>query len=521
MSGPWRLGSLLSRRTGLALPLLVGAALRLVRLSGPVVGIHSWRQADTAAMARHFAETGMRWWLPQIDWGGASPGYVEAEFPLYPYLVAGLYRLLGQHDWLARGLSVSASLLTLWLVVRLGRRLLGDTAGWWGGMAWATLPLTVYYGRTVQAESLLLCLAALALERFLCWQDHGRPRDLLLSWLAFSGCGLLKVLPLLWLGLPLAWLWLRRQGLAALFRSWIVLYPLGAALLCGAWYWHAHQLGASSGLSFGFWMGDTNRYAWSALLHPSYWLDLGLRTGIRGLGVIGVPLLVIGAPCCLWSNRSGRDGQARAIVDPERAPVLLVGLGAVLLAGATAPESSGVHEYYQLPLLLFACPLIGEGLHRLERSRLNRAWAAMVLMLTVCLTILVADYWLVEWRQEQQLLPIARAIQQQTTASQRVVSVTGSDPTLLNLARRQGWLTSPRKVTTASLQTWEARGADVIAGSFDVMTSYTPFENGRIKQRLRQTLCAEHTSACDASRRFYVLPLGDAGDRPGSIQARP
>ena len=32
--------------------LLIGAALRLVNLHAPVLGVHSWRQADTAAIAR-------------------------------------------------------------------------------------------------------------------------------------------------------------------------------------------------------------------------------------------------------------------------------------------------------------------------------------------------------------------------------------------------------------------------------------------------------------------------------------
>ena len=109
----------------LGLPLLVGASLRLIQIQAPILGIHSWRQADTAAMARNFAEQGMNLLLPQIDWGGAGSGVVEAEFPLYPYAVALLYRLFGVQEWLARGLSVLCSLLTIVLVVRIGRQLVG------------------------------------------------------------------------------------------------------------------------------------------------------------------------------------------------------------------------------------------------------------------------------------------------------------------------------------------------------------------------------------------------------------
>ena len=37
------------------LPIGLGTLLRLVQIWMPVLGIHSWRQADTAAMARHFS----------------------------------------------------------------------------------------------------------------------------------------------------------------------------------------------------------------------------------------------------------------------------------------------------------------------------------------------------------------------------------------------------------------------------------------------------------------------------------
>ena len=89
---------------GVWLPIGIGTLLRLVQIWMPVLGVHSWRQADTAAMARHFWQAGTPIWLPQIDWGGASAGFVESEFPLYPYLVSRLYGLAGLHEWLDRRL---------------------------------------------------------------------------------------------------------------------------------------------------------------------------------------------------------------------------------------------------------------------------------------------------------------------------------------------------------------------------------------------------------------------------------
>lgn len=476
-------------------PLAVAALLRLVHVHMPLVGIHSWRQADTAAMARHFAEGGMVFWLPQIDWGGATPGFVEAEWPLYPYLVALLQRLLGVHDWIGRGLSVLCSVLTIWLVIRIGRRLVGEPAGWWGGLFLAVLPIPVYYGRTVQPEALMLALAALSMDRVLSWRATGRARDLAIAWLAFTACCLIKVLPLFWLGLPLAWWWGQREGWRALRRPlpWMAL--AGTLALLAGWYIHAHRLGESTGLSFGFWAGDTNRYSWASLLQFRYWGDLLLRISVRNLAVLGLPLLVLGF---LTLGDLPDDERRRDVLG------LPLGAVSVLLAGALAPESSLVHEYYQLPLMLFLCPLLGLGWVRLTRGRSGtlRASILLGLLVAVSLTVLTLDYWRVETQQAQELLPLARAIRRETAPGDPIVVVSGSDPTLLNLSRRRGWLTRPEKVTPESIEEWRARGATHIAGNVDRIASYESFPEGKTKQSLRGLLCdlsREATPQIDAA----------------------
>ena len=53
---------------------IVAGSLRLVNLTAPVLGHHSWRQADTAAMARNFVEERFNILYPAIDWRGATRG---------------------------------------------------------------------------------------------------------------------------------------------------------------------------------------------------------------------------------------------------------------------------------------------------------------------------------------------------------------------------------------------------------------------------------------------------------------
>ena len=86
--------------------------------------------------------------------------------------------------------------------------------------------------------------------------------------LCFTSAGLIKVIPLLWLGLPLLMVQLsscprkarphpcRPAARASSADSGVPgfwLYIGTSLLAIAGWYWHAHQLGQASGLSFGFW----------------------------------------------------------------------------------------------------------------------------------------------------------------------------------------------------------------------------------------------------------------------------
>ena len=80
---------------------------------------------------------------------------MESEFPLYPFLVSRLYGLMGVQEWLGRGLSVLFSALTIWLVMRLGRRWFTPQVGWWAGMAFALAPVGGLLRKDVSGRSLI------------------------------------------------------------------------------------------------------------------------------------------------------------------------------------------------------------------------------------------------------------------------------------------------------------------------------------------------------------------------------
>ena len=474
----------------------------------PVLGVHSWRQADTAAMARHFAEQGTPIWLPQIDWGGANAGFVESEFPLYPFLVSRLYGLMGVQEWLGRGLSVFCSALTIWLVIRLGRRWFTPQVGWWAGLAFAIAPLGVYYGRAFQAEALLVLCAAGALEAHSIWVERRKAWALGLSWICFTAAALIKVIPLLWLGLPLLLVQLTpsprtkaespQQILQRLLRltlsPWFWVYASMALAVTSAWYVHAYQLGEASGLTFGFWGEDSDRSNIGLALNFSSWLNLAIRTGLRALVVTGAPLLMIG------TMRSWRFGGGR---------IALGGVIGMLICTVATMRSSTVHEYYQFPFLLFSSPLVGLGWQTWERKQ--RGWLIQMLLsitLIASLSILSIDYWAVEKRQRSIWMPLAESIRRELPANARVVSITDSDPTLLTLARRQGWIIPSRELTFDRLKKLKNDGASHLAGSLSWHNTYTPMQEAE-STRVRQLIQSNNTPFSGKNKETYLIPIED------------
>ena len=84
---------------------IIAALPRLYRINNPVADWHSWRQADTAAVARNFIKERFNLLYPQSDSLLASnPKQLPNpkrlfinEFPLYNAIVALLYQQFGVH----------------------------------------------------------------------------------------------------------------------------------------------------------------------------------------------------------------------------------------------------------------------------------------------------------------------------------------------------------------------------------------------------------------------------------------
>src|SRR3989344_4056 len=85
----------------LGLILVFALSLRLYKINTPLADFHSWRQADTASVARNFAERDFNLLEPRyhdfsnIQSGLENPqGYRFVEFPVYNAIIAALWKYI-------------------------------------------------------------------------------------------------------------------------------------------------------------------------------------------------------------------------------------------------------------------------------------------------------------------------------------------------------------------------------------------------------------------------------------------
>ena len=190
---------------------MFGLGLRLVGLHDPIMDHPQWRQGDTAAIARNFAQLNFNIFYPQTDYDGPPPNYVELELQIVPYLAAIGYKIFGVHEVFGRLVSIGFSLGTVAVIAYFGWWLFESAfVGLAAALLYAIFPGSIYYGRTFMPDTAMtffFTLAMYASARTLLapiakpipWKDIGCAALLALAFLA-KPVSLLAVIPLLCIG---------------------------------------------------------------------------------------------------------------------------------------------------------------------------------------------------------------------------------------------------------------------------------------------------------------------------------
>jgi hypothetical protein len=362
-------------------------ALRCYSLSAPLLDYHSWRQADTAAIARNYTQNGYRFLFPQVDWGGQTPGYVESEFPLYSYTLALLFGLFGAQAWVGRALTALAGAAAAGALYELVYAASGNRrVAVYAGLALALMPFPLYFGRTVMPDTWMLLAAILALWSFQRWVAEPSTGHYVVALLCGALAPLAKTPNLLIAGVPLAYLALmswprlvwhakspetktknqvRRGGsrfsMLGSSAALLLLYGLVFTLPSLVWMRHAQALPLDPRLSFG--IGE-KLFDLALLGDPQFYI-LVARWSVENIVTwAGAPVFLLGLLPTTGDRRPAASQALHSHLHPLLPYTWLFGVLLFLLAAA-----SGVvgQDYYILPLAGPAAWLVGRGLERAQR----------------------------------------------------------------------------------------------------------------------------------------------------------
>lgn len=444
--------------------LLLAAGLRLIGITNPLIGHHSWRQADTAAVARNFVQERFDVLYPRVDWRGTSSGEVECEFPVYQFMVASLYRLFGVREIVGRLLSIVFSLAAIFGVYLLSKHIAGVAVGLWSAFFLAVLPMPIFFGRVMMPESLLLAACVYSVFLFLKWTKTDSPWHLLLSAICLSIACLLKP-PTLYLGLPLGYLAFRKHRFKTVANPCLWLF---AILLFGSlslWYFHAHRFIDTTGLTFGVWEYGSDKWGnWGLVSSTEFWKTIFIERIPRFLlSYLGVPLLVLGLV------RPAHSDQENAL------RYWFVGMFIFVIIVA---KGVFVHDYYLLPASIPAAYFMGKaaawgvGL----KSPVFR-WVQVIILICICGTVGVSLRTYHKWLKRETPRSNA-AFQAAQVASEilprnsLVVAVDKGDPTILYYSHMKGWRSFPYDLSEGWIDDRVEDGAKYIIGVHEDFRKY-------------------------------------------------
>jgi len=254
-----------------------------------------WRQADTASIAQNFWHGGYRLLFPQIDWGGAGPGYVEAEFQLYPFAVALLYRLLGgEHLWLGKLVSLgftSGMLVAFW---SLARRTVSRPAAVVALAFVAFSPISLRYGTAFMPDATALFFYVLALLLFVRWLAEDRS-GLLVGAGGATALALLVKPTTVNVVLVLVVLLVHQRGWRALRSAKLWAVAVLAVVPVALWTLHARDLHRRYGNTFGVISGGDRKFAsLDTFLSSTFYVGVTRTEVVWVFGVVSAPLFAWG-----------------------------------------------------------------------------------------------------------------------------------------------------------------------------------------------------------------------------------
>lgn len=413
---------------------------RLYGLGNPIADWHSWRQNDTAAVARNFTKFGFDPFHPRFDdlsnipSGKDNPmGWRMVEFPVYQSVAWWVSTFVPRApiEIILRLVTITASVGTLILIYLLLSSTVGFLAAIIGILVYAVLPYSVFYGRIILPEPFMMFWAVLSVylmfrlvEKKGDMGNHVTKSDwgLVLVSAVAAAIALLVKPTAVFLLLPIPYLFFRRfrvslDLLIGLFvYSIISLFPL--------WWWRQWILQYPEGIPVYAWLFNEGNIRFKGAWF--YWLfakRLGeLILGYWGLIPFGVGSSMIPSKKEGWVFRLWAVGMLLYIIIIARGNVQ--------------------HDYYQILLIPIIAVYVGKGFaFLLSNSVFSRP--ICYLLSVICFLFMFAFSWYTirtyYWVNRPEIVEAGQEADRLLPKDAKVIAPYNGDTTFLYQTNRQGW----------------------------------------------------------------------------------
>lgn len=414
----------------LSLIVIGGLIFRLYKINNPIADWHSWRQADTASVARNFIKDGYNFFRPQVDnFGATNELRVEnsdrlffTEPPIYQSIVYVLYSIFGVKEYLARLVSVFFSLGSIIFLYLIVRKFLGIRIALWSSFFYAFLPYAVYYSRTTLPEPLTTFCALLGFFVLLKWKDKDSFLLLFFSSIFFSLSFALNPFRLVYL-LPVIYLFFKKYKLYFLksYKFWFFMVVSVIPLIL----WRYYITSYPPGIPASNWLFNEGGIRFTGAFF--IWI-FNVRLGELILGTWGLIFLIIG----IIRRPGEREGWLFHL--------WLLGMIAYLFIVA---KGNVTHDYYQFPLIPVLVIFLGKGIDFMFSKSSEFSFGIKAFLAVVILLFTFAFSWYqvrgYYWINNPTIVNAGKEADKILPKDARVITPYNGDVAFLYQTNRHGW----------------------------------------------------------------------------------
>ncbi len=415
---------------------VLGAIFRLYKIESPVADWHSWRQADTAAVARNFLRFGVDPLRPRYDdlsniqSGKDNPmGYRMVEFPLYQVFGVVVYRMFESFgisiEKSLRIVSIIASVVSIGALGWLGKEFGNKVIGIGSAFFFAILPFNVFYGRAILPEPLMVALSLVSLVfAHISRIDKGHKAYIFAVISAIFASLALLVKPFaIFLLIPLAWMFLARFRCS--LRS-IAFYVIIFGISIGPLFlWRQWIANFPEGIPAYTWLLNEGNIRFKGAWF--YWL-FAERIGKLILGYWGVAVFVIG----LLRKESIH----------YRIWSFFLLLGSLLYLIVIA-RGNVQHDYYQILLLPCVSFFLAKGANVFlyPPEVFHKTISRLLFIAVIAFTCAFSWYHVrgFYWINKPEIIEAGKVIHAIAPLDAKVIAPYNGDTTFLYQTKRQGW----------------------------------------------------------------------------------